>query len=86
VVTLRQEDRDTGAWAIIGVQDTGPGIAPAVLDRLMTRFVRGPQSKGLGLGLYLAHSILEAHGGTLTVTSRLGHGTTFQRALPCALR
>jgi signal transduction histidine kinase len=84
VVSLRQEDRDTGAWAIIGVQDQGPGIAPTVLERLMTRFVRGPQSKGLGLGLYLAHSIAQAHGGTLTVASTLGAGTTFQLAVPVA--
>jgi signal transduction histidine kinase len=81
-VTLRQEARDTGAWAILRVQDQGPGIAPTIVDTLMTRFVRGTQSKGLGLGLYLAHSIMEAHGGTLTVESTLGQGTTFQLAVP----
>ncbi len=81
-VTLRQEERDTGAWAVVRVQDQGPGIAPAVLDSLMMRFVRGTQSKGLGLGLYLAHRIMEAHSGALTVESQLGHGTTFQLAVP----
>ncbi len=50
----------------------------------MTRFVRGQQSKGLGLGLYLAHSIAEAHGGALTVKSTLGQGTTFQLVVPIA--
>jgi signal transduction histidine kinase len=82
VVTLRQEARDTGAWAIVRVQDGGPGIAPAIVDSLMTRFVRGHQSKGLGLGLYLASSIAQAHGGALTVESTLGQGTTFQLAVP----
>jgi signal transduction histidine kinase len=85
VVTLRQEERDTGAWAILRVQDQGPGIAPTIVDTLMTRFVRGQQSKGLGLGLYLASSIAQAHGGTLTVESALGHGTTFQLAVPVAI-
>jgi signal transduction histidine kinase len=86
VVTLRRDERADGAWAIMGVQDQGPGIAPMVLERLMTRFVRGPQSKGLGLGLYLAHSIAHAHGGALTVESTLGHGTTFQLAVPIGPR
>jgi signal transduction histidine kinase len=84
VVTLRREDRPHGAWAVLRVHDQGPGIAPAVLDHLMTRFVRGTHSKGLGLGLYLAHSIAQAHGGTLTVDSTLGQGTTFQLAVPLA--
>ncbi len=84
VVTLRREERDDGAWAVIRVQDGGLGIAPAIVDTLMTRFVRGQQSKGLGLGLYLAHSIAEAHGGALTVKSTLGQGTTFQLVVPIA--
>ena len=84
VVTLRREERDDGAWAVIRVQDGGPGIAPAIVDTLMTRFVRGQQSKGLGLGLYLTHSIAEAHGGALTVKSTLGQGTTFQLVVPIA--
>ncbi len=82
VVTLRREERDTGTWASLRVQDQGPGIAPTIVDTLMTRFVRGQQSKGLGLGLYLASSIAQAHDGTLTVESRLGQGTTFELAVP----
>jgi two-component system OmpR family sensor kinase len=81
-VTLWQEARDTGVWAILRVQDQGPGIAPTIVDTLMTRFVRGQHSKGLGLGLYLASSIAQAHGGALTVESTLGQGTTFQLAVP----
>ncbi len=50
----------------------------------MTHFVRGTHSKGLGLGLGLAHSIPQAHGGMLTVESTLAQGTTFQLAVPLA--
>lgn len=81
-ITLRCEERDTGAWAVVRVHDQGPGISPTVLDSLMTRFVRGQQSTGLGLGLYLASSIAHAHGGALTVESIFGQGTTFQLAVP----
>ncbi len=84
VVSLRREDCPHGAWAVLRVHDQGPGIAPPVLDRLMTRFVRGQHAKGLDLGLGLAHSIAQAHGGTLTVESTLAQGTTFQLAVPLA--
>ncbi len=80
VVSLRREDCPHGAWAVLRVHDQGPGIAPPVLRSLMTRFVRGQHSKGLGL----AHSIVQAHGGTLTVESTLAQGTTFQLAVPLA--
>jgi two-component system, OmpR family, sensor kinase len=78
VVTIKQEQRSDGPWAVLGVQDQGPGIAPEVLPRLFTRFAAGPRSAGLGLGLYLAHSIAAAHGGTLTVVSAPGAGACFQ--------
>ena len=84
VVTLRREERDSGAWAVMEVHDQGPGIAPTVLGQFMARFVCGQYSKGLGLGLYLAHNIMKTHGGMLTVESTLGHGTTFQFAMPTA--
>jgi signal transduction histidine kinase len=82
VVAVGQEQRVDGTWAILKVQDQGPGIAPEVQQQLTERFVRGHGSRGLGLGLYLVRGIAEAHGGTLTVESRLGRGTTFQIALP----
>jgi signal transduction histidine kinase len=79
-----REGQGDGAWVVVRVQDQGPGIAPAVLNQFMARFVRGQQSKRLGLGLDLAPSIAHAHGGTLTVESTLGAGTTFQLAVPVA--
>ncbi len=71
-----------GRSATIDVIDSGPGIAPELLPRLFHRYVSGESSKGLGLGLFLAKSIAEAHGGALTVTSALGSGSRFRFSLP----
>lgn len=81
-IDAASEERDDGEWATIAVSDEGPGIAPELMPRLFTRFASGPASTGLGLGLYLARSIAEAHGGTLTATSAPGKGTTFKLSLP----
>lgn len=69
------------AQAVIVVQDEGPGIPPELVPTLFTRFTRG-RSGGLGLGLYLARGIAEAHGGTLTFDSQPGRGTRFNLTLP----
>jgi two-component system OmpR family sensor kinase len=82
VVDVASEKRDDGKWAIIDVCDEGPGIPLELMPRLFTRFASGPGSTGLGLGLYLARSIAEAHGGTLTARSAPGQGTTFKLSLP----
>lgn len=84
VVKLGKEHRADGEWAVLDVHDEGPGIPGDLLPRLFTRHGAGAESAGLGLGLYLARGIAEAHGGTLTVESELGNGTTFHLALPCA--
>ena len=81
VVSVRPEQRADGQWAVLRVQDRGPGISAELLPRLFTRFAAGAGSTGLGLGLYLAHSIATAHGGTLTVASSPGAGACFQLAL-----
>jgi two-component system OmpR family sensor kinase len=81
-IDVASEKRDDGRWAIIDVRDEGPGIPPELMPRLFTRFTPGPGSTGLGLGLYLARSIAEAHGGTLIASSALGKGTTFKLSLP----
>lgn len=84
VVTAQSEQRDSGTWSVVSVQDAGPGIAPDVLSSLFTRFASGPKSTGLGLGLYLARSIAEAHGGTLTAESSPNVGATFRLSLPAS--
>lgn len=82
VLDLQVETREEGEWAVLSVRDEGPGIAPQLLPRLFTPFASGPGSTGLGIGLFLAHSIAQAHGGTLTVESVPGAGTTFRLSLP----
>jgi signal transduction histidine kinase len=71
------------------VADTGPGIAPEVLPHLFEQFYTARTSSsshniGVGLGLPIAKSIAEAHGGGIEVESRLGEGTTFCVTLPLA--
>jgi two-component system, OmpR family, sensor kinase len=82
LVFIECEQQGDTLWASLNVQDRGPGIAPEVVPHLMKRFVRGRHSQGLGIGLYLARSIAEAHGGTLEVTSTVGQGTTFRLRVP----
>ncbi len=81
-LALTTETRADDRWALLSVADRGPGIAAEALPRLFTRFAAGPDSSGLGLGLYLARGIAVAHGGTLAVDSRPGQGARFTLALP----
>lgn len=71
----------------LAVQDTGPGIAPEDLPRVFERFYRtdksrGRETGGAGLGLAIARSIVELHGGQIWAESELGEGTTFLIRLP----
>ena len=69
----------------VEVRDRGPGVAPEHHTLIFERFgrVSGEQSKpGTGLGLFIARSIAEAHGGSLAVHSRPGSGAIFKLALP----
>jgi signal transduction histidine kinase len=83
LVSLGTQRHQEGEWAIVDVHDEGPGIPGDLLSRLFIRHSAGPESEGMGLGLYLARGIAEAHGGTLTVESEVGSGTTFHLTLPC---
>ncbi len=82
ILEVSTETHADGVWAVLTVRDFGPGIVPELLPTLFARFAAGRGTKGLGLGLYLAHGIAEAHGGTLTVSSAPGEGATFRLALP----
>jgi signal transduction histidine kinase/GAF domain-containing protein len=75
------------AYVEVRVQDEGQGIAAADLERIFRRFARADaerdKTQGLGLGLYIARAIIQAHGGTITVESPgIGQGTTFIVRLP----
>jgi two-component system OmpR family sensor kinase len=79
---------DPGAgMARIQVRDTGPGIAPDQLPHIFDRFYRGDPSRArasgnTGLGLAIAHSIIDAHGGTIEVQSAPSEGARFTIVLP----
>jgi signal transduction histidine kinase len=71
--------------AVVTVHDTGRGISPKELERIFDRFYRSPDSPGSGLGLPIARDLVAAHGGTMTATSEVGHGTTIRFTLPLTL-
>lgn len=78
VVSLKVESEST---ACISVRDFGPGIPADLVPRLFDRFVSGDRA-GMGLGLYLARGLVEAHGGSLTVEHVIGSGACFCIRLP----
>ena len=69
-------------WVLVRVSDEGPGIDPTQLPRLFESFSAGANSTGLGLGLYLVRGIVTAHGGTVSVHSVPGKGSTFLLTWP----
>jgi signal transduction histidine kinase len=78
--------RAEGSVTLITVQDTGAGIPRHDLPHVFDRFYRGDSARSedggeSGLGLAIAKAIVEAHGGTISVDSEIGVGTTFTIAL-----
>ena len=75
---------------LLQVSDTGSGIAPEDLPHIFDRFYRADKARqrddsgASGLGLAIAKAIIDAHGGTISVESTLGQGTTFTISLPIA--
>jgi signal transduction histidine kinase len=68
-----------GGSAFVSVRDRGPGISVADQERIFQQFERAvpPAIAGLGLGLWIASRIVEAHGGSIKVESRPGEGASF---------
>ncbi len=66
---------------LIAVQDSGVGIDPGDVDRLFNAFFTTKPS-GMGMGLSICRSIIEAHGGKLWASRNVGAGATFQFTLP----
>jgi signal transduction histidine kinase len=86
-VMVWAERGDQPDTVILGVRDTGIGLSEADTQRLFTKFFRSSdprvqRERGSGLGLALTHAAVRRMGGTVSVSSRLGEGTTFTVTLP----
>ena len=72
---------------VVSVVDEGSGIAAEDLPRIFDKYYRSSEARaqsGLGLGLFIARLLVEAHGGRIWAESSAGRGTTFKIALPVA--
>jgi len=83
-ITISAEQRDN--HVAISVADTGSGIPTEYLPHVFDKFVQVPDAPtgGAGLGLTISKSIVEAHGGQISVQSQVGRGSTFTFTLPLA--
>ncbi len=78
----------TAEEKIISVRDNGPGMSPEVQEKIFERFYRADPSRvrsggeGSGLGLSIVDAIMKAHGGTVTLNSEVGEGSTFTLHFP----
>ncbi|HEY7063483.1 MAG TPA: PAS domain S-box protein [Chloroflexota bacterium] len=85
-VTVKREDADGQAWAVLVVRDQGLGIPAADLPQIFERFTRASnvtgRIAGTGIGLASARQIVEQHDGTISVETEEGVGSTFTVRLP----
>jgi two-component system OmpR family sensor kinase len=83
--TVEVRASEDGAFTVIEVADTGPGIAADELPRVWDELYRGQGARGIpgsGLGLALVRAIVERHNGQVTLRSRVGQGTVMTMRLP----
>jgi signal transduction histidine kinase len=72
---------DGSNGALVAVRDSGPGLDPAALERLFDAFYT-TKTSGMGMGLSICRSIIEAHGGRIWAEANTPQGATFQFSLP----
>jgi C4-dicarboxylate-specific signal transduction histidine kinase len=80
LVCVRSKKHD-GDGALIAVEDSGPGVAPEDAKRIFEAFFT-TKAEGMGMGLSICRSIIESHGGRITVAKAVPQGTVFQVTLP----
>jgi signal transduction histidine kinase len=89
VLRASREEEDGRGWAVLEVEDGGPGIPEREQARLFKRFYQGsregrPARRGLGLGLYIARAIVEQHEGSIDLDPEYRRGTRVRIRLPLA--
>jgi signal transduction histidine kinase len=83
-ITVSAEPADDGRRVAFAVEDSGEGIDPETLPHVFDRFVKAKDSGGAGLGLAIAKSLVEAHGGRISAQSEPGRGATIRFVVPAA--
>jgi signal transduction histidine kinase len=75
--------RDEGEWVRLSVMDVGGGFRPEVAEKLFDAFYT-TKNDGMGIGLSVSRSIIDAHHGRLWATANDGPGATFSFSIPCS--
>ncbi|HOC22579.1 MAG TPA: HAMP domain-containing sensor histidine kinase, partial [Anaerolineae bacterium] len=80
------ETRNVPGWIEIAITDQGIGLAPDAIKNIFKRFQQFDrevmEQQGAGLGMFIAHSLVQLHGGEITVISEPGQGSTFTVRIP----
>ena len=80
VLSLRSEVHDSGS-VMVSVEDTGKGVEPSAIDRIFNPLFT-TKAHGMGMGLAICRSIIDAHGGRLWMTANLPRGAIFHFSVP----
>ncbi|MGY0060892.1 ATP-binding protein [Streptomyces sp. LZ34] len=83
-VRVSVEEDEEGGYGVLRVADEGPGMHPQDAERIFDRFFRTGGAEGSGLGMAVVRAAVDAHGGTVRVTTAPGAGLTAVVALPSA--
>ena len=78
---LIRTEQDGAGGVLVAVRDSGPGLKPESVDRLFDAFYT-TKPDGMGMGLSICRSIIEAHGGRVWATPNVPQGAAFQFTLP----